>query len=215
MGSLDALLKKAPDIARALEGGDPVRAGKLLQQRFPQVNPMTVLTEFSRLESLKAACALLEAGDLEGAINRLGRNDAPTALRDWFEAGRVNGQQMRSVLLSVWGLVEYPCRALPRRTWLDWFELVGFVSDGAPMPTEPVELWRAQVGRVMGLAWSRERERAVWFYERNALCGLPGRLLHTLAPPASMLGIIDEGRGEREAIVHPHRITFSEESSNG
>jgi hypothetical protein len=208
MANLAALLEKAPDIAQALEARDTMRAIALIQQRLPKVDPFAVLTELGRIDSLKAANLLLDTGDLEAAIARLGRNDAPAALRDWHEAGRIGVQQLRLVLLGVWELVEFPCRALPRRTWLSWFETSGFLSDGPPRPTAPLEVWRAQVGRIAGLSWTQDRDRAVWFHRRNVeTWRFPEtRLLHTFAPPAAILALIDEGRGEREVLVHPRRI---------
>ena len=206
MASLAALLERAPDIARALETRDMMRAIELIQQRFPRADVRTVLDKWALVDSLRAANVLFGNGDLEAALMRLGRNDAPAALCGWDCAGRIDVQQMRSVLLHVWQMAEYPCRVLPRRTWLEWFERVGFVSDGAPEPSEPVEAWRAQVGRSIGLAWSRDQERAGWFHKRNLERGWQARLLHVVAPPTAVLGILDEGRGEQEVILHPHRL---------
>jgi hypothetical protein len=140
---------------------------------------------------------------------RLGRNDAPVVFRDWRAAGLIDDQQLRSILLSLWEMAEFPLRTLPRRTWLEWFALAGFVSDtGATAPTEPIEVWRAQAGRVLGLSWTRDHDRANWFHKRNVeTWNLSGpRLLHTFAPPNTILGVIDGGRGEREVIVDPLRL---------
>jgi hypothetical protein len=210
MVSRQALLGIAPAVAVALEAGDMERMVGLIRQRFPNADVKAVLDELGRLNSVQAAEVLLAAGNVEGAIARLGRNDAPAALRNWHEAGRIDVQQLRQVLLGVWELVEFPCRALPRRTWLGWFERVGFVSDsGAAMPTEATEVWRAQVGRVLGLSWSRDREKAMWFHKRNVeTWRFPEtRLLRTFAPPAAILALVDEGRGEREVLVHPRRFS--------
>lgn len=85
------------------------------------------------------------------------------------------------------------------------FRAAGFVSDGEPMPVQPLEVWRSQVGHVWGLSWIRDRERAEWFHERNQCFGKSSRLLHGMAPPEGVLGIISgpKSRRENEVIVDP------------
>ena len=167
------------------------------------------LHDRARAENRARAERALALGDLLGALGWVGRNDAAQLLRELYLAGRVDDDQLRSVLLGVWSGAEFPCRYLPRWQWLILFEKAGFLSDtGAAAPTEPIELWRAQVGRTMGLSWTRDREQATWFHERNARLGLQGRILHTVAAPRAVLAVIDgaDSRGEREVIVQPGRI---------
>jgi hypothetical protein len=158
-------------------------------------------------EALRIAENRWAEGDLSGAIFRVGRNEAPGFLDQLWIRGAVTVEQLRVVLLDVWSGAEFPCRLLPRKIWLEWFAAAGFLSGaGQPAPTQPVEVWRSQVGRQLGLSWTRDHKIAVWFQERNQSRGLASRLLHGFARPASVLAFCDKGRAESEVIVHPRGI---------
>ena len=149
---------------------------------------------------------LVRAGDLSGACRRVGRNAAPAFLNLWREQGLVTDAMLRAELLDVWQLVEFPCRALPRRRWLEWFSVTGFLSDtDTPRPSAPIDVYRAQVGRTWGLSWTIDRDRAKWFVERNHRLGFGGGLLCGCAPPVAMLATIrgSRSRNEGEIILDP------------
>ena len=137
--------------------------------------------------------------DVWSAILR-GRNQAPGEL--YAEGWR---PERLGDVLALWSSAEWPCRALPRRVWLDWFRLVA-----PPVGTEPLEVWRAQRGRTIGLAWATTHDQAEWFHRRNVeLFGLSdARMLHGIAPGPAVLWCGRNGRGESEAIIDPTNGKF-------
>lgn len=157
--------------------------------------------------ALAEAEAMVKRGDVAGALCRLGRNPAVQFFDHWRATGLISDEQLRAHLLEVWSMAEFPCRYLPRGTWLEWFRVAGFLSDGEPAPTEPVEVWRAQVGRTWGLSWTRDVKQAFWFSQRNSerFALKDVRVLRGFAPPAAVLAIVagPESRGENEVIVNP------------
>ena len=164
-----------------------------------------------RLEQL--AAEQLACGDIEGFLVTRGRNNAPAALRMLDIRGMISDDQLRQVLTGVWSAAEFPLRCLPRRIWLAWFRRTGFLGPGGA-PADPVEVWRSQVGRQVGLAWTTSEETARWFQKRNVERGFFARLLRGLAPAERLLAVIgEEGRGEKEVIVAPGRKFWVEVAS--
>lgn len=157
--------------------------------------------------------SFLGGRDFVGAFATVGRNANPVCLALWRRLGIVSDADLARAVPDAWSAAEWPCRAVPRRIWLEWFAVAGFVSDppGRPAPTEPLEVWRAQVGRVLGLAWTTSEERGRWFHDRNAnyfkFSG--ARLLRGTVQPAGVLALCD-GREESEVIVHPKRVRWQE-----
>jgi hypothetical protein len=148
-------------------------------------------------------------GELNRALTLMGRHDAPRLFRELWDSGRITPAQLREHILDLWSAVAFPCRSLPRRVWLEWFEAVGFVSDaGRRAPTRNVEIWRAQTGRTLGLSWTTDPDKARWYHERNELIGLASKVLHGYAKPEGVLAFCDR-RPEHEVIVHPRRIRVS------
>lgn len=146
-------------------------------------------------------------GELNRALTLMGRDDAPRLFRELWDSGRITPAQLREHILDLWSAVEFPCRSLPRRVWMEWFEAVGFVSDaGRSAPTEDLEVWRAQTGRTLGLSWTTDPDKARWFHARNELVGLASTVLHGFAKPEGVLAFCDR-RPEREVIVHPRRFS--------
>jgi hypothetical protein len=136
-----------------------------------------------------------------------GRNAAPQILVMLDAAGRLHGPDMGRVLLEAWQVAEWPMRALPRRSWLEWFQRAGFTSYKTPRPPAPVTLYRAQVGRTIGMSWTTELDQAIWFHGRNGRYGFSdARLLRATVAPVRILGIVDGGRDESEVIVNPQRL---------
>lgn len=172
-----------------------------LRAQNPELTARMVEGEREMLADIEAA---ITAGDLEKAIGLSGRNHGPVLLLRLWEAGRLNVQALRAVICDAWNGAEFPCLTVPRRIWLEWFRSVGFVSDsGRSAPTEPLEVWRSQVGRTIGLAWTTDRERAEWFHKRNVeRPGCAPRMLHGFVPPPAVLAFVDE-RNEAEVVCDP------------
>jgi hypothetical protein len=143
---------------------------------------------------------------LEQAKERLllrNRNDGPELLLTWFMHETIDLAVMRAILLDVWRGCEWPLRTMSRRTWLYLFRLAGFVSDtNKPAPQEALWVWRAQIGRTRGLAWTTSKDTALWFHKRNCRFGFEGRLLHGVVRPTGVLALVD-GRQEAEVILDP------------
>ena len=134
-----------------------------------------------------------------------GRGLGPSILSDAFEAGDISARVLRNLILPAWCGAEWPLRFLPRKKWLELFGITGFVSDSErAAPHGEVEVWRAQVGRTVGLAWSTDFEMARWFHRRNRHFGMASRLLHGCVGPAGVLALVD-ARKESEVLVHPRR----------
>lgn len=163
------------------------------------------------------ALRLFDRGDLLGAAAALGRNEAVP----WFflrhSEKRLDAAQLRLVILHLWQMAEFPCRYLSKADWLNWFGRSGFLSDTDRLaPTRPIEVWRSQVGRTIGLSWTEDREKAIWFHERNRDgFGLRNaRVLHGFAPPKQVLAFINapDSRHESEVIVDTTRRFWTVES---
>ena len=128
---------------------------------------------------------------------RTGQDRAPYECWERYRRDQIAIDDLRRVICRLWSATEFPCRTLPRWVWLDWFRATGFVSDcDRSAPTHPIEVWRAQVGYPIGLAWSTCRERAWGLYERNAHeFGHPARLLHGFVKPSTVLALVrDQGQ---------------------
>jgi hypothetical protein len=148
----------------------------------------------------------LAEGDLDGALGALGRHRVPSWLYEKDRAGKIDTSQLRAFLLDAWSGAEYPCRRLPRGVWLDWFARTGFLSDtDTPAPSKPLKVWRSQVGRVFGLAWTLDVEKAQWFHDRNVERGFDSRLLCRSVDPSGVLALINDGQ-EREVVAHPRSL---------
>jgi hypothetical protein len=144
-----------------------------------------------------------EQGDRLGAIGALGRNEALGFVLDRArdQGFALDGPQDFDLVMALWCMAEWPCRQLPRDCWIRWW---GVVTTDRPPEPEPLEIWRAQAGRRIGLSWTTDRELAVWFHNRNQRLGLKdARLLRGFAPPKSVLWRGLNGRNESEAIVKP------------
>ncbi len=153
----------------------------------------------------------LVKGDVSAIVTLVGRNEAPHCIKYWFESEIISFEQLRSVLLNMWCSAEFPCRALPRRLWLDWFRRAGYLSDeSAPRPTKPTEVWRAQAGRVRGLSWTTDKDKAVWFHKRNELLRLKDPLvLRGFVQPSGVLALTG-ARNEREIVCDPAAVKLVE-----
>ncbi|HET7540698.1 MAG TPA: hypothetical protein VFK05_12525 [Polyangiaceae bacterium] len=181
-------------------------ASQLEQDRFERAKK-------EQASSVYQATFRMRQGDLKGAVDILPHGPlAATTFAEWRAAGLIDDEQLRSVLLRIFCLAGYPCRALPRATWLEWFAIAGFVSDNGNLPPkEPLQVWRVEYGRELGLSWTRNPQVIERAITTGTLLGLAGRVLRTHVPPSQVLGLIEtrnflgvvESRNEQEVIVHP------------
>jgi len=119
------------------------------------------------------------------------------------------------VILDVWSIAEHPTWNLPERTWLRWFKLTGYVSDGAPQPTETLTIFRECHQRAeYGMSWTTSGDIAIWFAQRHRHLG-DGQLLTATVRPDQVLGIVDDpdGRREGEVIVNPAQLRIDWEEA--
>lgn len=145
------------------------------------------------------AIAYWKAGDRFAALVACGRNEALPFIRTRFGYAPA-GPEDFDFVMQLWDGAEWPCRQMHRDEWIRWWRIV------APQrgQGDPVELWRGQARRRIGLSWTPDRSCAEWFCQRNKYFGFPDvRLLHGLAPPHSVLWSGINSRGESEAVVDP------------
>lgn len=155
---------------------------------------------------LKRTAAL----DFTKAALRLGRNDGPALLVDWWADGRLTRRDLRAVITEVWQMAEWPERRLGTSTWVDLFRTAGFVDDedeDAEPPTELLCVCRGSTwGHRRGMAWTRNVEQAKWFADRWTAWGKgEGLVFEVTVPPETVLALIGMGGGrdEAEVVVDP------------
>ena len=151
------------------------------------------------------------AEDLTREALRLGRNAGPHLLQDWYLAGRLTTDDLRSVICEVWSSAEYPQQHLRLVDWVDMFRRAGFVSErGAPAPTEPLTVYRgATWGRRRGMAWTTDEAMAEWFASRwRGVTDGETYVFTVNVEPAAVLAFCDadDGRGESEVVVDPFML---------
>jgi hypothetical protein len=148
---------------------------------------------------------------------RSGRNAAPGLLWDAAASGDLAPEEVAAVVGMVWSMAEWPERALsPRAAWLALFQAAGFTIDGKPAErlAGPLALYRGCTrGRVRGLAWTTDSERAGWFARRYSDWAgdpsypefRPAYVYETSAPAAVLLCIPGTvGRfDEHEVVINP------------
>ena len=179
----------------------PLRHGRCREDWFaPRERPHV---DSSRQAMLKHG---FTGAKLEDAIVE-GRNELAHALYEDFrlgyfrtgdESGRVRPGSLPGRLRAAWTLTEFPGRALSRARWLEMFREAGFGSDYmAKPPSEPLDVWRAQVGHIYGMAWSFSEAAARWFHDRNVRSpefGSRAILLRGVVDPGGVLAIFVRGR---------------------
>jgi hypothetical protein len=113
-------------------------------------------------------------------------------------AVQVAGLLTRDQLVRTWVETEWPCHELAAEHWIDLFR-----SFDLPQVSSPIEVWRAQLrGQPIGLAWTRDPERAAWFAERsNQMLLMEADILHGSAPRGQVLAVIDGP--EQEIVIDP------------
>lgn len=142
--------------------------------------------------------------------------------RDW-DSQQISDEILVRRLIPVWVHTENPQNVLSQAKWLELFRATGFLSDyGAAPPSEPIEVWRSQIGSSYGMSWTRSEEVARWFHDQKHRPYQPKQsvLLRTFVEPGGVLALIQKSRvpwhmvegrvellagrkGEDEVIVDP------------
>lgn len=160
------------------------------------------------MTSLPSAATGRTVEDLERELLELGRNEGPAALWWWWECASLPGAHLRALLPGVWVGAEWPAQ-LGKKRWLAMFEATGFVSDrpGAQVPESALTIYRGALGgRVRGLSWTTDLERARWFAERIKLLGrTDAAVVAAEVHPRHVLATFD-GRQEAEVVVKPRGL---------
>ena len=73
---------------------------------------------------------------------RAGRLWGPRFLGIWWINHFLDPQALRQIILPIWSGAEGPERALGQHNWIILFKTTGYVSDGAPPPTAPLQVFR-------------------------------------------------------------------------
>ena len=143
---------------------------------------------------------------LEQLIFRAGRMSGPILLWDWWDKFHlINTTELRQLLLQVWSGADYPESLVSTERWLKMFDAAGYVSDGQPVPTQDLTVFRgAPEGYERRMSWTTDIQIATNFG------GLDGKVWTTTVPPEAVLARIENVRpGESEVLVHPKYLIGS------
>lgn len=149
---------------------------------------------------------------------REGRNEVPRLLDEALRKhGDISPKELSELLQHAWSAPEFPEAYSGARWWVSLFRRAGFVTDsGRSAPIMPLVVFRgAPWGRRRGMAWSTDRDRAVWFAERwhtshpiwrriQGANGAPCRacVFRVTVAPGAVLAMLDD-RGEAEIVIDP------------
>lgn len=136
------------------------------------------------------------------------RNDLPHLLVEAYVRNLLTPAHLAKGIEETWTLTEYPSSGLSEQYWVQLFEEVGYLhnSKRAPKerPTEPLTLYRgATRDRQMGLSWTADLERAIWFAQRfHEASGFESAYVYeAVVMPDALLAYFNEARGEEEYVV--------------
>jgi hypothetical protein len=141
------------------------------------------------------------ADELLELTSRAGRNSGPSLMATAYTEGLIDDQTLSDVIRDVWSDAEFPESQLSRDEWLEMLRR----ARGRWTPhSEAIVAYRgATTARVLGLAWSTDREMARWFGARwteqpNAELAF---VFTVEASPDVVLAMIDDADGRNEAEV--------------
>lgn len=137
--------------------------------------------------------------------------------------GTCRTDQLRPILGELYNGCPNPMRALPRETWRELFEHVGYTADGEPVirPVDSLRLWRgAPADYRDSWSWTDDRELAQRFATLRARRWADSTVWTAVVEPwrllAFMLGgyaIGDWAGSGREYVVNTEGLTITEDNS--
>jgi hypothetical protein len=119
------------------------------------------------------------------------RNRGPALLRALYEAGVLDTDTLRGVVVDIWNSAEFPTRYEPPWLWRQWFAEVGYTVDGMPAqrPEAPLLLFRGcGPEAVRGMSWTADSALAQWF--ASARRGDEGFVIAARVEPRRLLAEI-------------------------
>jgi hypothetical protein len=162
-----------PEQIVALDAGQPFQVTREQYVKYRQLGEEAMWADARRLAA--------EEKFLD-ALNRVDGNDRPAFLGEWYADDMISRRQLRELIGEAWNSADYPEQALGRDAWLDMFRNAGFVhSPDSPRkrPRKPLVIHRGAVyRRRYGMAWTTDREKAVWFAEKCSLVTVHGDARH-------------------------------------
>jgi hypothetical protein len=143
-----------------------------------------------------------------------------TMLQMWDDGKLKDLDDLAIAVTESWTRARLPLLSLPRKTWVGFFRITGFIVDGRrdepSRPPKPILLYRA--GGALdheepGLAWTPDLDNARFFAEHNlAFYGFESSIMRTTASPGQFLARFASTRDEDEylAIVEPDDVEWIE-----
>lgn len=102
-------------------------------------------------------------------------------------AARLDVEILSRALTESWCMAEFPERYVSRETWLEMFDLVGYIVNGEPAkPPAEMVLYRGGGPEPDRMAWTSDRVTAEWFRDR-----FNGQLWTTTAPSTHLLAHVN------------------------
>ena len=155
---------------------------------------------------------------IEGISLGTHSRDLPCAMNEVIRAECLTPEGCRQLVIKAWVHPEFPEVNLTREDWLMAFSRVGYVNDSeegelAP-PEESIQLWRGAIAeRKHGMAWTSDKQRALWFAKRFNGTSETNAELWTAEVAAERVLARFMGRGESEYVVNSKGLTVTLEES--
>ncbi len=172
-----------------------------------------IIADFERGVFKHAALGFHDFDECLWAATIIGENVAPALLDLWVANGCITREVLARLLPEIWQAAHHPERALSAEVWMALFRKAGFVSDrGQPAPTKPLRVWRGALHFYRrGMAWTTDREKAVWF---ATAFGLPSKVYTAIAKPTRVLALFDD-RDEAEIVLDTRGMRIAESRETG
>jgi len=147
------------------------------------------------------------------ASARLGRNDMPAALIHAVSDEFITDpSEIAKGIRDAWTMAEWPTQAADDELWMAMFDAAlgpdEYLREAAPAPVaelpEVVTLWRgATEEHALGMSWTDDRERALWFATRFSRMrgSSAGDLYQADIHRGVVLARFHESRGENEWVI--------------
>lgn len=199
------------DLRRCLEAVNELHASVVACQIHPEAAE-------GWAEAVRGhVCPTLTADEAWNVLWRWwGSHERAHVLAEWVSDDLVEVEALRHpveggapLLLEAWS--DLKAGGANTNEWVRLFKATGYLSDGAPAPTEPVTLYRgARNLRWRRMSWTTDPDCAHGFAEWLDFNDA-GLVFRALVPPRAVLGRYD-GRGESEVIVNPFLLRLRHES---